>query len=183
MSRCGWRNNSSKRVDVITSNTALADSEDFWFLASGQAAYADAQTASRARNTIDRGWTILFDRRRTFSVAPGDIMNTELTARLSPVEGKKEALIRDLKAIVGDADGLLKEMANASVEGFVATRTRVEGKMGEAKARLDAARTAVAARAKGAADTGHAYARDNPWKVLGASAVAGLFIGFLLRRR
>jgi ElaB/YqjD/DUF883 family membrane-anchored ribosome-binding protein len=108
-------------------------------------------------------------------------MNTELSASLGTVEGKRDALVKDLKAIVADADALLREMASATTEGFTATRTKVEGKLGEAKARLDTARLAVAERAKGAADTTHEYVRDNPWKTVAVSAVAGLVIGFLLR--
>jgi ElaB/YqjD/DUF883 family membrane-anchored ribosome-binding protein len=109
-------------------------------------------------------------------------MNTELSASLGSVEGKRRELVKDLKAIVGDADGLLREMANATVDGFASTRTKVEGRLGEAKARLDTARLAVAERAKVAADTTHEYVRDNPWKLLGVSAVAGLLIGLVLRR-
>jgi ElaB/YqjD/DUF883 family membrane-anchored ribosome-binding protein len=109
-------------------------------------------------------------------------MNTELSASLSAVEGKKAALVKDLKAVAADAEALLREMASITAEGFAETRTKVEGKLGEAKAKLDTARLAVAERAKGAADTTHEYVRDNPWQVLGVSAVAGLLIGLVLRR-
>jgi ElaB/YqjD/DUF883 family membrane-anchored ribosome-binding protein len=116
-------------------------------------------------------------------VVPGDIMNTELTASLDTVEAKKNALVKDMKAVIGDTDGLLRGMAGATADGYAATRAKVEGKLGEAKTKLDETRTRIAARAKGFADTGETYVKDNPWKVVGATAVLGLVLGYLLRRR
>ena len=43
--------------------------------------------------------------------------------------------------------------------------------------------TEIATRARGLADTGQAFVKDNPWKVVGATAIVGLAIGYLLRRR
>ncbi len=106
-------------------------------------------------------------------------MTTELTA----IEGTKEKLVRDLKVVVADGDDLLKEVANSSVEQFAAARTNVEARMGEAKSRLQDARIAVTATAKGAAGATQEYVRENPWKVLGVAAAAGLVIGFVISRR
>jgi ElaB/YqjD/DUF883 family membrane-anchored ribosome-binding protein len=41
----------------------------------------------------------------------------------------------------------------------------------------------IAARARGFADTGQAIVKDNPWKIVGVTAIVGLAIGYLLRRR
>ncbi len=43
--------------------------------------------------------------------------------------------------------------------------------------------TEIAARARSFADTGQAFVKANPWKVVGATAIVGLAIGYLLRRR
>lgn len=110
-------------------------------------------------------------------------MNTELNASDGTVEGKKERLVKDLKSVVTDADGLLKEVANSTAEEFAVARTKIEGKLGEARSRLDDARIAVTEKAKSAADATHEYVRENPWKALGVAAAAGLIIGFLLSRR
>lgn len=106
-------------------------------------------------------------------------MTTELTA----IEGTKEKLVRDLKVVVADGDDLLKEVANSSVEQFAAARTNVEARMDEAKSRLQDARIAVTRTAKDAAGATQEYVRENPWKVLGLAAAAGLVIGFVLSRR
>jgi ElaB/YqjD/DUF883 family membrane-anchored ribosome-binding protein len=111
-------------------------------------------------------------------------MTTELIASQGTVQGSKEILIKDLKRVVGDADNLLKEVVNSSAEEFTAARSKVEAKLGEAKARLDGARVAVANKAIGAADATNAYARENPWKLIGVAAVAtGLLAALLLHRR
>jgi ElaB/YqjD/DUF883 family membrane-anchored ribosome-binding protein len=112
----------------------------------------------------------------------GGMMNTELTASHSNVEGKKDRLVKDLKGVVVDADDLLKEVANYTAEEFSAARTKIEGKLGEVRCRIADARIAVTEKARGAANTTQEYARENPWKVLGVVAAAGLAISFLLSR-
>lgn len=110
-------------------------------------------------------------------------MTTELAASSGIAAGKSDKLVKDLKSVVGDADDLLKELAGSTAEGFVSARTRVEGRLNDARARLAEARIAVAERAKGIAVAGTDYAKENPWKVLGGAALAGVIIGLLLRRR
>lgn len=76
----------------------------------------------------------------------------------------------------------LKEVANSTAEEFAAALTEIEGRLGEARSRLDDARIAVTEKAQGAADATQEYVRENPWKVLGVVA-AGLILGILLSRR
>lgn len=110
-------------------------------------------------------------------------MNTELTTSHGTIEGKKEVLVSDLRGVVGDADALLKEVANSAVEGFAAARTNFQGRLGEVRSRLDEARISAMQKARGATDATHAYVRDNPGKAIGVAVAAGLVIGFLLSRR
>ena len=67
-------------------------------------------------------------------------MTTELTASSGPAAGKSEKLVKDLKSVVVDADDLLKELAGSTAEGFAAARTKVEGRLSDARARLAEAR-------------------------------------------
>lgn len=110
-------------------------------------------------------------------------MNTELSASQGAFDGKKEALVKDLKSVVADADGLLKEVANSTVEEFGAARARFEARLCEARSSLHDARVNAAKKACDAAEATQAYVRENPWKVVGAAAVAGLVTAFLLSRR
>lgn len=110
-------------------------------------------------------------------------MNNDLMATPGALEGKKDALVKDLKAVVGDADELLKEAVNSTAQGFATARTRIEGKLGDARTRLGEARNAVGETARGAADAGQVYVTEHPWKVLALLAAAGLIIGTLVSRR
>lgn len=110
-------------------------------------------------------------------------MNTELNANQGAFDGKKEALVKDLKNVVADADGLLKEVANSTVEEFAAARASVEARLSDARSRLHDARVNAAKKACEATEATQAYVRENPWKVVGVAALAGLVTAFLLSRR
>lgn len=107
----------------------------------------------------------------------------DLTHGHGNVEQLKDKLVKDLKSVGADADGLLKEVASSTAEEFAAARTRIEAKLGEAKSRLDSSRHAVAEKAKRSADATHEYVVENPWKVLGLAAAAGVIVGILMSRR
>jgi ElaB/YqjD/DUF883 family membrane-anchored ribosome-binding protein len=111
------------------------------------------------------------------------MMTTELFSPPGTLEGKKDMLVKDLKAVVGDADELLKEVMNSTSQGFAVARTRLEGKLGEASVRLGEMRQAVGETARGAANASQEYVAEHPWKVLALLAGAGLIIGALFSRR
>lgn len=106
-------------------------------------------------------------------------MNTLLNVSHSTVERKKERLMNDIKGVVADADDLLREVANSTAEEFTEARTKIEGRLEEAIARLADVRIAVTEKAKGAEE----YVRENPWKTLGVGAVTGIIVAYLISRR
>jgi len=110
-------------------------------------------------------------------------MNTEMNARPGAIEGKDGVLVKDIKSVVGSADTLMKDVASATTQGYAAARTRVEGKLIEARSGLDDARLAVAQKTRNAAGVTNVYVRENPWRVLSVAAATGLVIGFFLSRR
>lgn len=109
-------------------------------------------------------------------------MTTELNASQGTLAGKKNLLVKDLKAVVADADDLLREVASTTAGEFAGARTTIEGSLDEARSRIYAARVAAAEKARHAAEATHEYVRENPWKVLGITAAVGLVTGLLLRR-
>jgi ElaB/YqjD/DUF883 family membrane-anchored ribosome-binding protein len=111
------------------------------------------------------------------------MMSTELNARQGTVEGRTQKLLKDLKDVGDDVDGLLKEVAHSTAEGFAAVGPTIEGKLVEAKSVFDGARHAVTERARGSADATRVYVNENLWTSLGVAAVAGLVFGFLISRR
>lgn len=111
-------------------------------------------------------------------------MTTELIAAGKDTgESAKDKLVQDIKGVVNDADYLLKDVATSTAAEFSAARAHLGQRLADAKYRFDDTRTAVADKARVAADATDEYVHDNPWKVLGLAAVVGLLVGVLISRR
>lgn len=110
-------------------------------------------------------------------------MGSEQNLNHPSIETGKDALMKDIKVVVGDADNLLQEVANASVEEFSAARANIESCIGDAKSKLHEARVAVSGKACCVANAAQQYVNGNPWKTIGAMAALGVVIGLLIRRR
>lgn len=81
-------------------------------------------------------------------------------------------LMHDLRAVVGDAEELLKETAAQPGERFEQVRARAEESVRVARARLEAA-------ARDVNDQVH----ENPWTAIGVAAGVGLVLGIVLARK
>ena len=90
-------------------------------------------------------------------------------------------LIEDLKAVVADAEELLKATANQTGERIATARAKAEESLKAAKVRL--AEEEVMAKTKAAAKATEEYVRANPWKGVGIAAAIGLVFGILIARR
>lgn len=110
-------------------------------------------------------------------------MTNALTMSHEAVTARNNILVKDLKRVVGDADDLLHELANAGTEEFATARARIEARLGEAESSLRAARSAFAHQAHVAADATQDYIKENPWKLVGIATAAGLLAALLLSRR
>lgn len=94
-----------------------------------------------------------------------------------------EKLKEDLRAVVADAEELLKATANQTGERISAARARAEESLKSAKARLAEEGEAAIAKAKTAAKAADDYVRTHPWWAVGVAAVVGLVFGVLAARR
>lgn len=110
-------------------------------------------------------------------------MTTELTANEGSVRASREALARDLKRVVADADDLMKEVATSSATEFAARRAGIEARLAEARSRINDLRVSAAQSACKAADVANDYISKNPWKAIGCGAAAGFIVAFLISRR
>jgi len=109
-------------------------------------------------------------------------MNTEpLNKSFTAYENNKEKLINDLKDVVADASGMLKDSANSSVDAFAASRNKLQETMSEAKEQF--ARSQLGERARHAVDTTSDYVKAHPWKSVGAVATAAVAFHLLFGRR
>jgi ElaB/YqjD/DUF883 family membrane-anchored ribosome-binding protein len=98
-------------------------------------------------------------------------------------EVTKEQLIADFKAVVADAEALLRATANQGGEELAAVRAKAEESLRIVKARIADEQVALIVKTKEAAKATDAYVHENPWKAVGVAAGIGLLIGLLSGRR
>jgi len=110
-------------------------------------------------------------------------MTGQATATEAEVEkGIRGKLLEDLKAVVVDAEELLKATASQTGERIVAARAKIEESLKAAKARLAEQESAMVAKTRAAAKAADDLVRANPWKALGIVAAAGFVLGILAAR-
>lgn len=99
-------------------------------------------------------------------------MTTETTAGHGTVEAGRQILANDLRALGKDAEALLTQVVNSTVEDVAATRGRIAAKLG-----------AATQRAGCTGEAADAYVRENPWQAMGLAAMTGFVAALLLSRR
>lgn len=99
------------------------------------------------------------------------------------VQRSKDAFVSDLKNIVGDADTLLRDMANLTSEEIGSARQRLEANLADVRTRIDDARIVFARKASSAVEASSEYLHENPWKAVGVASLVGLVVALLVTRR
>ena len=94
-----------------------------------------------------------------------------------------EQLLAGLRAVMRDAEALLKATATQTGEQVQQVRERAEQSLKQARERVAAIPGAVRDSANQAAQAGEEYIKQHPWQSLGMAAGLGLIIGLLLRQR
>ena len=94
-----------------------------------------------------------------------------------------QQLTADLKAVVNDAEALLKATAGDASARMSGVRDRLEESVKATRARIAEMEDAVVAQTKAAAQATNQYVHENPWPSIGVAAAAGLMLGVLLGRR
>src|SRR5438876_1633548 len=97
--------------------------------------------------------------------------------------GSSQQLVADLKAVINDAEALLKETVGGAGAQLSAARSRLEASLQAARKQLAKAEGVVVEQSKVAADATDKYVHENPWPVIGAAAAAGLLLGVLVGRK
>ena len=95
----------------------------------------------------------------------------------------RDQLVVDMKAVIADAEELLKATTGATGERISAARARAEETLKAAREKLSGLDDAVMDQAKEAARAADEYVREHPWGAVGIAAVAGLLVGVMLSRR
>lgn len=94
-----------------------------------------------------------------------------------------DKLLDDLKAVVSDAEELLKATAGQAGEKMTAARARAEASVRAARKRMGELQDDVLAQTKEVAEEADVYVRNNPWQAVGIAAVAGIIVGLMIGRR
>jgi ElaB/YqjD/DUF883 family membrane-anchored ribosome-binding protein len=103
------------------------------------------------------------------------------TAR-STINGARRAT-GEVQNLLADVEELLGRITNIDDADVAAVRARVSESIDKARDSLSANAGKLQDRAKAVAGTADDYAHDNPWSLIGISAVAGIVIGMLVARR
>jgi ElaB/YqjD/DUF883 family membrane-anchored ribosome-binding protein len=104
-------------------------------------------------------------------------MSQELSA------ANKDKLVSDLKAVVNDAEEILRATAGAAGEKVSDLRAKIELRLRDAKERLADAEAILIDKTKAAARATDDFVHDEPWKAVGVAAALGLALGVLIGRR
>lgn len=115
--------------------------------------------------------------------------NTATTTTTTPASSSgippvpDERVSRHLRALIDEAEAVLKSVAHVGDEKFDATRDRLRDEVRHLRSRLYALEGRVASRVKTAARQTDEAVHSHPYAAVGAAALAGLLLGILLSRR
>ena len=95
----------------------------------------------------------------------------------------KDRLINDFKAVIRDAEDLLKATSNQTGEKIASVRARAEENIKNARQKIDELEDDVTERARAAYRATDQIVHENPWQSAGIAAGVGFLLGLLLGRR
>jgi ElaB/YqjD/DUF883 family membrane-anchored ribosome-binding protein len=88
----------------------------------------------------------------------------------------------DANTVLADAEGLLRQAAQASGEHAADLRRKAQSAISSAKRRLVDAEERVSIRQRAARAT-DGWVHDHPWTAVGIAAGIGMLIGLVINRR
>lgn len=97
-------------------------------------------------------------------------------------DGQKR-LAEDFKAVVNDAEELLRHAARDAGDGYNEARARLEQSLKAARTELEMLEKTVLDGTRRAARATDGYVHNHPWESIGIGAGVGLLLGMLIARR
>lgn len=95
----------------------------------------------------------------------------------------KDRLVDDLKAVVTDAEEILRATADVAGGKVGELRERISVRLRDAKERLQDAEVAFLERSRQACHATDDFVHEHPWKAVGVAAAVGMALGVLIGRR
>jgi ElaB/YqjD/DUF883 family membrane-anchored ribosome-binding protein len=100
-----------------------------------------------------------------------------------PAKNAQQRLAEDFKAVINDAEELLRHAAIDAGDGYDEARARLERSLKAARAELESLEKAVLEGTRRAARATDGYVHNHPWESIGIGAGVGLLLGMLIARR
>lgn len=89
----------------------------------------------------------------------------------------------DIKAVLADAEDLLKQAANATGERASELRETALTRLKQAKERAADVQVVVIEKGKKAVRATDDYVHEHPWTAIGIAAGVGVLVGLLVNRK
>lgn len=89
----------------------------------------------------------------------------------------------DIKAVLADAEDLLKQAASTTGDRANELREKAMAQLKQAKEKASDVQVIVVEKGKAAARVTDDYVHDHPWQSLGMAAAAGFIVGLLINRK
>ena len=110
-----------------------------------------------------------------------------MTTKIPTTETKhsdidSEQLIGDFKALMADAEALIKATASHEDGTIASIRTKALDSLASAKENLSRLEGPLTEKAKLLAESTDEFVHRKPWEAVGVAAGLGLLIGLLIRR-
>jgi ElaB/YqjD/DUF883 family membrane-anchored ribosome-binding protein len=99
------------------------------------------------------------------------------------MEMNPEQLVGDFKALMADAEALIKATAGQEDGVIASIRSKALETLSSAKENFSNAEGSLTDKAKLAAQGADEFVHRNPWEAIGVAAGLGLLIGLFIRRR
>ena len=109
-------------------------------------------------------------------------MTTNKSSSKSSEEINPEQLLGDFKALMADAEALIKATASHADRAIATIRSKTLDTLSNAKENLSNLEGSIADKAKVVAEGADDFVHRNPWEAVGVAAGLGLLIGLLMRR-
>jgi ElaB/YqjD/DUF883 family membrane-anchored ribosome-binding protein len=101
----------------------------------------------------------------------------------SPLKESQMRLNRDVRAVVDDAEALLRHAAGDVGQGYDDARNRLERSLKAARTQLESMEHAMLDGARKAGRATDEYVHQHPWQSIGLGAGVGFLLGMLISRR
>lgn len=102
---------------------------------------------------------------------------------MHPLKEGTNRLAEDFRAVVSDAEQLLRTAANQAGEGYAEARERLESSLKAARQELDTFEHQMIDGARRAGRATDGYVRSHPWESIAVGAGIGVLVGLLIGRR